>query len=45
MEKGASAIRITWSEMNVIEFSQNVFTQSAEIRGKNYNQKYYSEKP
>ena len=31
MEKGATSIRITWGEMNVIEFSQNVFTQSAEF--------------
>ena len=44
-ENRATSIRITWSEMNVIEFSQNVSTESAEFSEKYYNQKYYSEKP
>ena len=35
MEKGATSIRITWSEINLIEFSQNVSTESPDFSGKN----------
>ena len=34
MEKGATGLRITWSDMKVIEFSQNVSIESVEFSDK-----------